>query len=273
MTQIPSLSRSVLVAIGSMLTLVIGVSAQESGLGPMPNLQPPPVTAVVAEFPTGSTPDYGTAHLTYEQVAAAAFAPMVSPSSFGTTTVASGQVLRIAGGTPGALVYFAAPVRIPSGALVKSLELDECDSTGVPGYVQGSLVESDSLGNVIASAPLILSDGAGCKSLSEDLTSQNMVADNHTKHFFLYAAVGVAGNVGLAGMNVGYQLQVSPAPVTATFTDVPTSDFAFQFVEAFSAAGITAGCDVVGPKFCPDRNVTRREMAVFFAKALGLQFQ
>jgi hypothetical protein len=57
---------------------------------------------------------------------------------------------------------------------------------------------------------------------------------------------------------------------------VPTSDFAFQFVEAFAAAGITVGCTsnppFPPPVYCPDRNVTRREMAIFFAKALGLQW-
>jgi hypothetical protein len=51
---------------------------------------------------------------------------------------------------------------------------------------------------------------------------------------------------------------------------VPTSDFGFQFVEAFVAAGVTVGCNP--GLYCPDRNVTRREMAIFFAKALGLHF-
>ena len=77
-------------------------------------------------------------------------------------------------------------------------------------------------------------------------------------------------NVGLRGVKVYYSLQVSPAPGTATFNDVPTSDPAFQFIEAFGAAGITGGCSVSPPLYCPDANVTRRQMAVFFAKALGL---
>jgi hypothetical protein len=88
----------------------------------------------------------------------------------------------------------------------------------------------------------------------------------------LYAATFADdGSLKIGGMIVGYILQVSPAPLTATFNDVPTSDFAFQFVEAFNAAGITVGCNASPPQFCPDRNVTLREMAVFFAKALGLQ--
>jgi hypothetical protein len=65
-----------------------------------------------------------------------------------------------------------------------------------------------------------------------------------------------------------YHLQVSPAPGTATFNDVPTDNPYFQFVEAVYAAGITAGCG--GGDFCPDSPVTRGQMAVFLAKALGL---
>jgi hypothetical protein len=213
-------------------------------------------------------PDYGTTNLTYIQVGGATFAPMVSSSSYTTTT---GPVLRVVGGTPGDLVYFSAPIHIPSGALVRSLELDECDPTGATGYVQGTLVESDRLGNIIHTATYIQSDGLGCKTLTEDLTSQNMIADNHARHFWLVALVGVASNVGLAGMTVGYQLQVSPAPGTATFGDVPTSHPFFQFVEALAASGITGGCG--GGNYCPNNPVTRGQMAVFLAKALGLQFQ
>jgi hypothetical protein len=201
-------------------------------------------------------------------VAAAAFVPMVSSYSFTTTT---GPVLRVAGGAGGAQVYFAAPVHIPSGALVKSLELDECDPTGVPGYVQGALLQSDRLGNLIGVPTYVQSDGLGCKTVTLDLTSQNIVADNHTKHLWLQAIVGVATDVGLAGMTVGYQLQVSPSPGTATFFDVPSNHPFFQFVEALAASGITGGCG--GGAYCPNNPVTRGQMAVFLAKALGLQFQ
>jgi hypothetical protein len=44
----------------------------------------------------------------------------------------------------------------------------------------------------------------------------------------------------------------------------------FRFIEALAAAGITSGCGA--GNYCPDRNVTRGEMAVFLAKALGLHF-
>ncbi len=222
---------------------------------------------------------YGTTSLSYEQVPGAVFFPSVSGLSYTTTAVNSGQILRIAGADSS---YFAAPIRIPSGAIVKSLELNACDNTGgAGGFVQGTIVQTDALGNTTATLnPFLMTAGTGCQTVvSGDLTSLNMVADNHTKHIWLIGfldAQPVGKTVGLAGMAVGYQLQVSPGPLTATFNDVPTSDFGFQFVEAFAGAGITVGCTsnppFPPPVYCPDRNVTRREMAIFFAKALGLQW-
>ena len=220
-----------------------------------------------------NTPDFGTSKLTYIQIAGVTFVPMVSPSTFSTTNSGySGQVLRTTS-TVAAFGYFAAPVVVPSGALVRSVELDYCDNTGATGYVQGALLTSDSLGNVTTVPPFIQSDGTGCKAAIADVTSQNIVSNNLTQHHWLVALVGFANgfNVGLAGMKVGYQLQVSAGPATATFLDVPTNNPQFKFVEALVSAGITAGCG--GGNFCPSQPVTRGQMAVFLASALGLEFQ
>lgn len=63
---------------------------------------------------------------------------------------------------------------------------------------------------------------------------------------------------------------MSPPPATPTFNDVPVGDGAFQFVEALVASGVTAGCG--GGNYCPDAPLTRRQMAVFLSKALGLHW-
>jgi hypothetical protein len=78
------------------------------------------------------------------------------------------------------------------------------------------------------------------------------------------------GATTLTAVRVYYTLQVSPAPATATFGDVPTSHPFFQFVEALAASGITVGCG--GGNYCPDAALTRGQMAVFLSKALGLHF-
>jgi hypothetical protein len=69
---------------------------------------------------------------------------------------------------------------------------------------------------------------------------------------------------------VGWFRQVSPAPGTATFGDVPIGHPFFQFVEALARSGITAGCG--NDNFCPDDPLTRGQMAVFLSVALGLHF-
>jgi len=53
--------------------------------------------------------------------------------------------------------------------------------------------------------------------------------------------------------------------VNLTFLDVPTTNFAYQYIQAVYLAGVTAGC---GPRlYCPDASTTRAQMAVFLLKA------
>jgi len=75
----------------------------------------------------------------------------------------------------------------------------------------------------------------------------------------------------LGGIYLGWYRQVSPAPGSATFGDVPPSHPFFQYIEALAAAGITAGCG--GGNFCPDQPITRKQEAAFISKALGLHWQ
>jgi len=57
---------------------------------------------------------------------------------------------------------------------------------------------------------------------------------------------------------------------TATFSDVPTTYWAFQYVEALAASGITQGYS--GGTFRPATPVTRAQMATFLARTLGLHW-
>jgi beta-N-acetylhexosaminidase len=77
-------------------------------------------------------------------------------------------------------------------------------------------------------------------------------------------------NVRFRGIRLFWQRQVSPAPQTATFNDVPTTHPFHRFIEALYASGITGGCG--NGNFCPDEPVTRGQMAVFLSGALGLHW-
>ncbi len=74
----------------------------------------------------------------------------------------------------------------------------------------------------------------------------------------------------IAAVQVWWRPTVSPPPGTPTFNDVPITDFGYEYIEALAASGITGGCG--GGNFCPDNPVTRRQMAIFLSKALGLGY-
>ncbi|HSK77403.1 MAG TPA: ELWxxDGT repeat protein [Thermoanaerobaculia bacterium] len=66
----------------------------------------------------------------------------------------------------------------------------------------------------------------------------------------------------------GFELWAAPrASLAATFGDVPASHWAWPQIEALAQAGITSGCGT-GEDFCPERPVTRAEMAIFLGRAL-----
>ena len=60
-----------------------------------------------------------------------------------------------------------------------------------------------------------------------------------------------------------------PEAPDAGFGDID-NNFARQQINALAAAGITAGCGRDSPSYCPNDVVTRGQMAVFLARALGL---
>ncbi len=180
-----------------------------------------------------------------------------------------------------------APLHLPSGAKLVYLELDSIDTNAIE-YAEGQLWVCDPFmtncthhpsagagsADCLSGGGWICSGGsyAGGASIEPaDLTPDGIVVDNQNESYTLFASSSsFDGSTAIAGMLVGYVLQVSPPPASPTFADVPVSSPQFAFVEALVAAGITAGCG--GGNYCPNNPVTRGQMAVFLAKALGLQW-
>jgi ELWxxDGT repeat protein len=66
----------------------------------------------------------------------------------------------------------------------------------------------------------------------------------------------------------GFELWAIPKiAVVPTFTDVPSNYWAWRFIEALAAAGVTGGCG--GGNFCPGAYVNRAQMAIFVLAARG----
>jgi YDG domain/MBG domain (YGX type)/S-layer homology domain len=61
---------------------------------------------------------------------------------------------------------------------------------------------------------------------------------------------------------------ISINKTTASFQDVPTSYWAWMFVERLYSAGITGGCGVNPLIYCPEATVTRAQMAVFLLRGI-----
>lgn len=172
-------------------------------------------------------------------------------------------------GTSGLLM---AHVVVPNGARITGITLWASDYSA-SGEVKWSLSEVD----MSAKSGTILGEGGtgvefsdGSFGAFQPLTYPYLYS-SHTRRLILSVTLTqMTFGVAINGVTVWWTRQVSPPPAIATFSDVPTSHPFFQFVEALNASGITAGTG--GGNFSPDAPVTRGQMAVFLAKALGLHW-
>ena len=199
----------------------------------------------------------------------AAFQPFNSDYAFG----------RGADGYLGGPGSFTAPLSLPNGAEILELCLygNVQEFTFVEARIRTiRLVSSGQVPEVadiwesdvvILGSDLFTGYVRACTSPFSYVLSDSTGSGEHISHeIFITISVGSS----LGGLRIAWRRQVSPPPGTPTFGDVPPSDAAFPFIEALVASGITAGCG--SGNYCPDNPITRRQMAVFLAKALGLHW-
>jgi len=203
---------------------------------------------------------FGTSAVSYLAVGSNAFVPADN-----TITYLNGISLSQTSGG----LFTSSPL-LPSGALIVAVQWHFCSdgASSAPGHSVNLLSHSAVIihGQSSGAQPI----GPGCTTVTQDVSDLNLVVDNQQNRVELDVLPFSAADSFTAAVVV-YKLQVSPAPATATFNDVTTSHPFFQFIEALAASGITAGCG--GGNYCPDEPLTRGQMAVFLAKALGLQWQ
>jgi hypothetical protein len=183
------------------------------------------------------------------RVAPGAWSSAATPS-FHRTGSAAGETL-------------VAGVDLPSGSQITGLEVAGCDNGA--GSLTARLYRClDPEFTCTAVATVTPSGTPACAFSSVAVT--NATVDNLGSSYAVEVQMGASQS--FRAVRVFHRRVVSPAPATATFSDVPTTDSRFRFVEALVAAGITGGCG--GGNYCPDDAVTRGQMAVFLAVALGL---
>jgi len=224
------------------------------------------------KVPPGPPRTFGTTQESFYSVPEWEFDPVASTQTYSDIAIGSLNALRY--GTAGNAGFFAG-AHLPDGAVLTSLTFDLCDSSTSSTHWAAVLESCDSVtglcaivGSQIQSVSNIIEP---CAAYTQDISGLNYAVNNQTQRLLLLALSSAHDNTNaIAGVVLGYKLQVSPAPGTATFGDVPTDHPFFQFIEALAKSGITGGCG--NGNYCPDNPVTRGQMAVFLAKALGLQF-
>ena len=174
---------------------------------------------------------------------------------------------------------------IPNGALLVQVVFYVRDSDGdatddIEGRLCRTYVDSGSgegLSPACLGTPASTSGAPGETTLvlapdRQIVYREDVTNDGNPDVVNYYVKVTTRGNTFIRMARLLWRRQVSPAPSTATFADVPTGHPFFQFIEALSKSGITAGCNGEPPLYCPDAPLTRGQMAVFLAKALGLHW-
>jgi hypothetical protein len=172
-----------------------------------------------------------------------------------------------------------APLNLPTGALVQGFRViydDNIMAADIGAEFRRSYyhLSTGPGGEVIESW---MSSGApGYASAWVDVDPDITIAHRYETFFgpgyasYYFQVTLSVEYTGLRGVLVLWNRQISPAPAVATFADVPVGAFGFQHIEALAASGISAGCG--GGNFCPNDTLTRAQMAVFLAKALGLHW-
>jgi len=222
---------------------------------------------------TRHAPDeFGTQDYTVTVVGAVSFTPSSDDNSSYPTYVTDPSNFSRQNHIFSTDIHYYATASIPSGAVLDTVGLEgACSAPSVTGIAL-SLVDRN--GNVTPVVAFSCSQHSGLDTDYNAVPLGFQLAQN--VHNLLAIDVEINDGADTSGafswVELWWKRAVSPAPATASFDDVPTNDPFFQYVEALKASGITVGCSQSPPLFCPDRPLTRKEMAVFLSVGFGLHW-
>ena len=216
---------------------------------------------------TGAPQAFGTSGYTVTTISGIGFVPGRNDIVYSTT----GSLGRFVNASASQVQFFSA-LDLPAGAVIDFIGFNN-NNDGTPNVMAVHLFQRDNTGTL---TPLFSLDNTPHSSWVTDINPSPLGilwpgSQGNGLTLTLEIEIAPSANTQFFGqVEVWWKRSVSPAPATATFGDVPTTDPFFQYVEALAASGITAGCG--GGNYCPANPVTRGQMAVFLSKALGLHW-
>ena len=214
---------------------------------------------------TRQAPDeFGTQNYTVTTIGSASLAPTSDDSAY--TNHYNGWPMGRFPIKTSDSTHFVGTVSIPAGAVIDFIGLetdsDEADGAEIELYLV------DRYNNITPIAGFQSTQHNFASDYNSSAIGFQLMRNVHNQ---LIVDVDINGqHATLAWVEIWWKRTVSPAPASPTFSDVPTTDEGYQYIEALYASGITGGCGA--GNFCPDANLTRRQMAIFLAKALGLHW-
>jgi hypothetical protein len=224
-----------------------------------------------AKMPSGTphAPDeFGTQDYTVTTLSAASFTPASNFPDNGVYTEIDPATLSTRFGLFSVdLGEIYASVNIPSGAVI--------DYIGLQSICPDAFDLGVALDSVDVTGTKTFLTGFSCTAHAGFATDYNPTAlglqlARNVHNAVILNVETTPANTYFGWVEIWWRRVVSPAPAVQTFNDVPTGDPGFQYIEALAASGITGGCG--GGNYCPDSPLTRRQMAVFLSKALGLHW-
>ena len=205
---------------------------------------------------------YGLEDYTVTVVPAIAFLPSSNNQAY--TTLSMDMARR---GSIDTVTDFYAPIHLPPGALIDYIGLNS--ETNIPNIFGVALYSRNKFGDVYTIETFSTTVHGWDTDYSELIGAG--LSPSVPEALILHVQQGSAPTVQWFGyVEVWWRRDVSAPPSVATFNDVPLGHPFFRFIEALADSGITAGCG--SGNYCPDAPLTRGQMAVFLAKALGLHF-
>ncbi len=163
--------------------------------------------------------------------------------------------------------HFYAPLQVPTGAIIDYIGLNNLND-GTPSAITVTLLDRDANGSVFTEQTVPSQPHADWETDKNPTPFGMEYILGHGFAKILDVEIASSPNLQFFGwVEVWWKRSVNN-PGTVSFNDVPPTDPAYTFIGALGDSGITSGCG--GGNYCPDATLTRRQMAVFLAKALGL---
>jgi hypothetical protein len=208
---------------------------------------------------------WGTYSGQYLALPASTFFPRASTTTY---DYASGGYVYRTGGD----AFFMAPITLPQGVYLDGVRLYYYDNSAnnISVYVARYYDDtSPSYEYLVSGWTTTGTPGYTSEYIAVGHTIQYSSPEN--SYVIWVNLPDTTSTTMFKGVRLFYHLQISPAPATASFSDVPTTHPFFQYIEALYASRITTGYGSTGT-YHPDDPVTRGQMAAFLARALGLQW-